>query len=202
MMGAASHVHQELSRLSTTLPRARRVRLASILMSRGHHHAHLGVALASIRPPRGNLPSSPAPASPVLATSTPPTVASRSTTARARPDSSVQQVVRALPVPRARTRLLRVPPPDAPSALLRVRGRRHGVSRPTTVWQSPHQPSRRCVQRYPFIISMNHGFSTAEPLTRGTTCSRRSWNRSRRNGEEKGQGREKDVNLFALLGIG
>ena len=44
---------------------------------------------------------------------------------------------------------------------------------------------------------MTFRFLVCEPQ-----CARRSWNRSRRNGEEKGQGREKDVDLFALLGIG
>ena len=134
MMGVVSHVNQEVFRRPTTLSRARRVRLESIPMSRDHHRVHLGVGPASTRPPRGNLPSSPAPASPVPSTSTLPTVASRSTTALVRPASSVPQEDRALPVPRVRTRLLRVPPPVAPLVLLRVSGLRHRVSRPTTVW--------------------------------------------------------------------
>ena len=47
------------------------------------------------------------------------------------------------------------------------------------------------------LVLMTFRFLVCEPQ-----CVRRSWNRSRRNGEEKGQGREKDVDLFALLGIG
>ena len=98
-MGVVSHVNQEVFRRPTTLSRARRVRLESIPMSRDHHRVHLGVGPASTRPPRGNLPSSPAPASPVPSTSTLPTVASRSTTALVRPASSAPQEDRALPVP-------------------------------------------------------------------------------------------------------
>jgi hypothetical protein len=124
--GSTQHHHRR--------PRAWIAWLESTRPTTRHHHAHLGVVPVSTQLPRGNQSSSRAPASPVPSTYTPPPGAPPPTTAPAPPASSAQQKVRARPAPRARTRLLRVAPPDAPSAQLRVSGLRHGVSRPTTVW--------------------------------------------------------------------
>jgi len=163
MTEAASRAPQEASRRSTTLHRARCAWLENILMSRDQHHAHLGAALASTQLPRGNQPSSPAPASPAPSTSTLRPAAPLLTTAPARPASSAPRAARASPAPPAPTRPTQAPPPPARRARFRGSGRRRAACRPTTACESP-----RCAQKCRWTISTKYALRTVRHRGHGT----------------------------------